>query len=59
MLEKLRADLEAIIERDPAAGHKLAAYFYIKFSRHACPSPCPSLMAYGAAVYPALYHAAC
>jgi len=27
MLEKLRADLEAIIERDPAAGHKLAAVF--------------------------------
>ena len=27
MLKKLRADLEAIIERDPAAGHKLAAIF--------------------------------
>ena len=27
MLDKLKADLDAIIERDPAAGYRLAAVF--------------------------------
>ena len=41
MLKKLRADLEAIIERDPAAGHKLAAYFYIQVSMSWLPIALP------------------